>query len=47
MVRRLSKTKGSKNLNKKELMPIARHPSRYWDWYMSEDEKKETEKLWA
>ena len=26
-------------------MPIAWHPSRYWDWCMSEDEKKETEKL--
>ena len=32
---------------KKELMPIAWHPSRRWDWYMPEDEKKETEKLWA
>ena len=30
----------------KELMPIAWHPSRWWDWCMSEDEKKETEKLW-
>ena len=26
-------------------MPIARHPSRYWDCCMSEDEKKETEKF--
>ena len=32
---------------KKELMPIAWHPSRYWDWCMSEEEKEETEKLWA
>ena len=32
---------------KKELMPIAWHPSRYWDWCMSEDEKKDTEALWA
>ena len=31
---------------KKELMPIAWHPSRYWDWCMSEDEKKERQKLW-
>ena len=35
----------------KELPPISWHPSRYWDWCMSEDEKKkkkkETEKLWA
>ena len=30
----------------KELLPIAWHPSRYWDWCMSEDEKKETEKMW-
>ena len=30
----------------KELLPIAWHPLRYWDWCMSEDEKQETEKLW-
>ena len=24
-------------------MPIAWHPSRWWDWRVSEDEKKETE----
>ena len=30
---------------KEELLPIAWNPSRYWDWCMSEDEKKETEKL--
>ena len=28
----------------KELMPIACHPSRWWNWCISEDEKKETEK---
>ena len=27
-------------------MPIAWHPSRYWDWCVPEDEKEETEKLW-
>ena len=32
---------------KKELMSIAWHPSRYWDWCMSEDEKRDTEALWA
>ena len=32
---------------KKELMPIAWHPSRYWDWCISEAEKREAEKLWA
>ena len=26
---------------KEELMPIAWHPSRWWDWCMSEEEKKE------
>ena len=32
---------------KEGLLPIAWHPSRYWDWCLSEDEKQETEKLWA
>ena len=32
---------------KKELMPVAWHSSRYWDWCILEDENKETEKLWA
>ena len=31
---------------KEELMPIAWHPSRWRNWCMSEDEKKQTEKLW-
>ena len=29
-----------------QLMPIAWHPSRWWDWYVPENEKQETEKLW-
>ena len=41
------KGKAQKALIKEELLPIAWHPSRYWDSCMSEDEKKETEKLWA
>ena len=41
------KWKPQKASTKEELMPIAWHPSRYWDWCMSEYEKKETEKLWA
>ena len=41
------KRKAQKASIKKELMPIAWYPSRYWDWSMSEDEKKEAEKLWA
>ena len=32
---------------KEELMPIAWHPSRRWDWSAPEDENKGTEKLWA
>ena len=32
---------------KKELMPIAWHPSRYWGWCISEAKKREAEKLWA
>ena len=40
------KRKAQKTQIKKELIPIAWHPSRYWDWCMPEDEKKEAEKLW-
>ena len=29
---------------KKDLMPTAWHPSKWWDWCVTEDEKKETEK---
>ena len=32
---------------KEELMRAAWHPSRWWDWCVPEDEKNETEKLWA
>ena len=31
---------------KEELLPIAWHPDHVMDWCVSEDEKKETEKLW-
>ena len=41
------KRKAQKTSIKEELMPITWHPSRYWDWCMSEDEKKETEKSWS
>ena len=41
------KRKAQKASIKKELMPIAWHPSRCYDWCVSEDEKKETEKLWG
>ena len=41
------KRKTQKASIKEELMQVAWHPSRWWDWCMSEDEKQETEKLWA
>ena len=40
------KRKAHKVQIKKELIPIVWHPSRWWDSCMSEDEEKETEKLW-
>ena len=39
------KRKAQKASKKEELLPIAWHPSRWWDWCSPEDEKKETEKL--
>ena len=41
------KRKAQKAKIKKELMPTAWHPSRWWDWCVPEDEKKEAEKLSA
>ena len=32
---------------KEELMRVAWYPSRWWDWCVPENEKKETEKLWS
>ena len=43
----IKKRKAQKAQIKKELMPIAGHPSRYWDWCISEDEKRNTEALWV
>ena len=37
--------KAQKAEMKEELLPIALHPSHWWYWCMSEEEKKETEKL--
>ena len=34
------KRKAMKKNIKEELMPIAWHPDRYWDWCVPEDEKK-------
>ena len=39
--------KAQKAQIKKEILPIAWHPSKYWDWCISEDEKSDAEKLWA
>ena len=40
------KRKAQKAKIKEELLPIAWYPDRVIDWCMSEDDKKETEKLW-
>ena len=40
------KRRAEKAQIEKELMLIAWHPSRWWDWCVPEDEKQETEKLW-
>ena len=42
--------KKRKNLKKeiaRELLVIAWHPDRWWDWCVPEDEKKTIEKLWC
>ena len=39
------KRKAQKARIKEELIRIAWHPSRWWDWRIPGDEKKETEKL--
>ena len=41
------KRKAQKALIKEEFLPIAWHPSRYWNWCMSENGKTQTEKFWA
>ena len=37
------KRKAMKKNIKEELMPVAWHPDRYWDWCVPEDEKSELE----
>jgi len=32
---------------REELLPVAWHPNRYWDWCLDEDEKYEISKLWS
>ena len=41
------KPKAQKTQIDKKLMPIAWHPSRWWNWCVPEDEKKVIEKLWV
>ena len=41
------KRKAQKAKIKEELSPIVWYPSKWWDWCISEDEKKEAEKLWV
>ena len=41
------KRKAQKAKIKDELMPIAWYPSRWWDWCVPEDKRKETEILWG
>ena len=41
------KRRGQKVKIKEELLPIAWHPSRYWDWCVPKDEKQGIKKLWA
>ena len=38
---RLKQCKAFKKDIRKELIPVAWHPARWWDWCMPEDEKKE------
>ena len=38
-----NKRKAEKAKIKDEFMPIAWHPSRWWDWCVPEDKKRETE----
>ena len=32
---------------KDELLPVAWHPDRYWDWCVDEEEKREISKRWC
>ena len=38
---KFKKGKAFKKELSEKLMPVALHPSRWWDWCVSEDEKKE------
>ena len=42
---RFEKCKGLKKMISEELMPVAWHPKRWWNFCLSEDEKKEIETI--
>ena len=42
---RFKQRKACKKQISKDLMPVACHPTRRWDWCMSKDGKKEIEQL--
>ena len=41
----LKKRKAFKKELNKELMPVGWHPNRWWDWRMSQNEKRETDPM--
>ena len=41
------KRKAQESSIKDGLLPFACHPSRWWGWCVPEDEKRDTEELWA
>ena len=43
----IKKRKAQKAKIKDELLPVTWHPSKWWDWCVPENEKKETKTLWA
>ena len=43
---RYQKRRTQKAQIQKELVRVTWHPSRWWDWCVPEDEKKEIDKLW-
>ena len=42
---KFEKHKALKKMLNEELMPVAWHPSTWWDWCVSEDEKKEIDPM--
>ena len=42
---KFEKRKGLKKQLNEELMPVAWHPNRWWDWCVPKDEKKQTDPI--